>query len=66
MSELKFKLHAPAKTTFEVELQDGKVISIKVTPESRAKDIILMFKWGPAKSVLKNENSPIHAIPFVE
>ena len=42
--DVQFKLHAPANTTIEGELKDGKVLSLKVTPESRAKDVILMIK----------------------
>lgn len=39
-----FKLHAPDKTTVEVTLKDGKVKDLKVWPESRKKDIIIMIK----------------------
>ncbi|WP_217937986.1 DUF5703 domain-containing protein [Bacteroides acidifaciens] len=39
-----FKLHAPDKTTVEVTLKDGKVKDLKVLPESRKKDIIIMIK----------------------
>ena len=38
--DVKFKLHAPGKTIVEGVFQDGKLSSLKVTPESRAKDII--------------------------
>jgi hypothetical protein len=30
-----FKLHAPKQTTVECEVKDGKVVKLKVTPESR-------------------------------
>ena len=36
-----FKLHAPYETTVEVDLQGGKLKLLKVTPESRKKDVIL-------------------------
>ena len=39
-----FKLHAPDKTTVEVTLKDGEVKDLKVLPESRKKDIIIMIK----------------------
>lgn len=39
-----FKLHAPDKTTVEVTLKDGEVKDLKVLPESRKKDIIIMVK----------------------
>ena len=39
-----FKLHAPDKTTVEVTLKDGEVKDLKVLPESRKKDIIIMIE----------------------
>lgn len=36
-----FKLHAPYKTIVEGKLVDGKVTDLKVTPESRRKDVII-------------------------
>ncbi len=39
--DVNFKLHAPYQTTVEGKVQNGKVIDLKVTPESRRKDIIL-------------------------
>jgi hypothetical protein len=38
-----FKLHAPQKTTVEVELKNGKVTIIQVLPESRKSDIVIML-----------------------
>ena len=38
-----FKLHAPLNTTVEGELRDGKVTALKVTPQSRAGDVINML-----------------------
>jgi hypothetical protein len=37
---VEFKLHAPQQTTVEGVYRDGKLASLKVTPESRAKDIV--------------------------
>ena len=37
--DVEFKLHAPQQTTVEGILKDGKIISIKVTPEARKKDV---------------------------
>jgi alpha-L-fucosidase 2 len=34
-----FKLHAPFQTTVEGRVENGKVLDLKVTPESRGKDI---------------------------
>lgn len=39
--DVSFKLHAPGKTVVECVYQNGKIASLKVTPESRHKDIIL-------------------------
>ena len=35
-----FKLHAPYQTTVEGRVENGKVADLKVTPESRIKDIV--------------------------
>ena len=39
-----FKLHAPGETTVEATLKDGKVTDLKVLPESREKDIVIMIE----------------------
>ena len=39
-----FKLHAPYKTTVEAELKNGKINSLKVFPEERKKDVIVMLR----------------------
>ena len=44
-----FKLHAPYNTTVEGRVENGKVIDLKVTPESRRKDIVRMGR-DPEKS----------------
>jgi alpha-L-fucosidase 2 len=36
-----FKLHAPQKTVIACTYRDGKIVSLKVTPESRRNDIVL-------------------------
>ena len=41
--DIHFKLHAPSETTVEATLKDGKVTDLKVLPESRKKDIIIMI-----------------------
>jgi hypothetical protein len=42
--DVHFKLHAPYNTTVEATLKNGKVENLKVIPEDRKKDIILMLK----------------------
>lgn len=37
--EVSFKLHGPKKTTVEGKVRGGKVVDLKVTPESRRKDV---------------------------
>ena len=37
-----FKLHASKQTTVEAMLKDGKVVSLKVFPQEREKDVMLM------------------------
>lgn len=41
--DIHFKLHALGETTVEATLKDGKVTDLKVLPESRKKDIIIMI-----------------------
>ena len=36
-----FKLHAPKNTTVEGRVENGKVTDLKVTPESRHKDVVI-------------------------
>ena len=36
-----FKLHAPKNTTVEGRVENGKVTDLKVTPESRRKDVVI-------------------------
>lgn len=38
----KFKLHAPYQTTVEGTIKNGQIQNLKVMPESRASDVILM------------------------
>jgi hypothetical protein len=38
--DVQFKLHAPGNTTVEGEWKGGKMVSLKVTPESRKSDVI--------------------------
>ena len=47
--DTKFKLHAMNNTTVEGEVKEGKVISIKVTPQSRKKDVVFGAGWGMGK-----------------
>ena len=39
--DVTFKLHAPRQTTVECELKGGKVVKLKVTPESRRRDVTI-------------------------
>jgi hypothetical protein len=39
--DVHFKLHAPKQTVVEAELKNGKVTLLKVSPESRRKDIMI-------------------------
>jgi hypothetical protein len=36
-----FKLHAPGKTTVEAHIEHGKVTRLEVTPNRRAKDVVV-------------------------
>jgi alpha-L-fucosidase 2 len=39
-----FKLHAPYKTIVEGRVENGKLLDLKVTPESRRKDVVIVEK----------------------
>jgi len=41
--DVHFKLHAPYNTTVEAELKNGKIITLKVLPEERKKDVEVMM-----------------------
>jgi len=51
--DVSFKLHAPRQTTVECEFKDGKVIKLKVTPESRRKDVRMNGEVASVKSLMK-------------
>lgn len=42
--DVTFKLHAPYNTTVEGILKDGKLVSLKVFPETRKDDLVIMLK----------------------
>ena len=48
MWDAEFKLHAPMRTTIEGEVSGGKLVKLKVTPESRRKDVIVMESTDPS------------------
>jgi hypothetical protein len=39
--DVDFKLHAPQQTVVEASVKHGKLITLKVTPESRRRDVVL-------------------------
>ncbi len=39
--DVDFKLHAPDQTTVECQVAGGKIVKLKVVPESRKKDVVL-------------------------
>ena len=42
--DVHFKLHAPYKTTVEADLKSGKLVSLKVLPQERMKDVEMLLK----------------------
>ena len=40
--DVDFKLHAPFKTTIEARVAGGKIVKLKVTPQARRDDVIIM------------------------
>ena len=51
--DIHFKLHAPGETTVEATLKNGKVTDLKVLPESRKKNIIIMIKKSLHPYIMK-------------
>lgn len=41
--DVKFRLHAPYNTTVEAEWKGGRLVNLKVWPEERKKDLVLML-----------------------
>jgi hypothetical protein len=46
--DVDFKLHAPGPTIVEASLKEGKLVSLKITPASREKDIVNWLGKQPA------------------
>lgn len=42
--DVDFKLHAPGSTTVEARLAKGRLVSLKVAPESRSRDIVNLIE----------------------
>jgi alpha-L-fucosidase 2 len=45
-----FKLHAPYRTTVEGHVENGRITDLKVTPQSRAKDVVVVSSDERSKS----------------
>jgi len=41
-----FRVHAPYRTTLEGHVENGKITRLKVTPQSRAKDVVVVAVGG--------------------
>jgi hypothetical protein len=41
-----FKVHAPYRTTLEGHVENGKITRLKVTPQSRAKNVVFVASGG--------------------
>jgi hypothetical protein len=61
--DVDFKLHAPRQTVVKGVLRGGKLLSLKVTPESRAKDLVNCLDPVPPapEPVLVSARKPITA-----
>jgi len=62
--DVDFKLHAPGKTVVEASLKGGKLVSLKVTPASREKDIVNWLGKHPAWEPLKPRPSLAQGKPI--
>ena len=43
--DLDFKLHAPHRTVVEGRVRNGKLVDMRVSPESRRRDVIIMARF---------------------
>lgn len=61
--DVDFKLHAPRQTVVEGLLRGGKLLSLKVTPETRAKDVVncLDHPMPAREPILLSARKPIIA-----
>lgn len=61
--DVDFKLHAPHQTVVEGVLRDGKLVSLKITPESRRVDLVNWLDHAPPapEPVLLSARKPIIA-----
>ncbi|MCX6879635.1 MAG: DUF5703 domain-containing protein [Verrucomicrobia bacterium] len=61
--DVDFKLHAPRQTVVEGVLRDGKLLSLKITPESRRRNLVnwLDHTPPPPEPVLLSARKPIVA-----
>jgi hypothetical protein len=41
-----FKLHVPRQTIIEAKVRDGEIAELKVTPDSRRKDVVVASALG--------------------
>jgi hypothetical protein len=55
--DVNFKLHAPKQTTVECVFRDGKVVKLKVTPESRGKDVVICQAPSERKIIANSDAS---------
>jgi len=62
--DVDFKLHAPRQTTVEGILRGGKLVSLKVTPKSRKKDVVNWLdrkELAAVSPVILSLNRPVNA-----
>jgi hypothetical protein len=43
--DVSFRLHAPRRTVIECEVRGGEILSLRVTPEERARDVVISDAW---------------------
>jgi hypothetical protein len=63
--DVNFKLHAPGPTVVEASLRKGRLVSLKVIPASRKKDIVNWLGKQPAWEPLKSRVSLGRGKPII-
>lgn len=57
--DVHFKLHAPHRTVVEGRVKDGKLVDLKVAPETRRKDVVVAGGGvGESGSPIQNQLHP--------
>ena len=61
--DVDFKLHAPRQTVVQGHVRNGKLVEMKVTPENRAGDVVVMEPFASGARTFGKPEQAIADIP---